>query len=118
MIALTLPFPPSINHYWRHRRVGTGISTYISYEGIQYRQIVALEARKYESLGAARLSVQMWLHAPNKRKFDIDNRLKGLIDSLTHAGVWHDDEQIDEIIVRRGAIQKNNGQVKIIIEQI
>ena len=113
MIELTLPFPPSINHYWKHRNIGS--SVYISAEGIKYRQIVEIEARKYESLGAARVSVYMVLYAPNKRKFDIDNRVKGLFDALTHARLWDDDEQVDELIIRRGDIQKNNGQVKISI---
>jgi crossover junction endodeoxyribonuclease RusA len=115
-IQLTLPFPPSINHYWKHRNIGS--SVYISAEGVKYRQIVANEARKHENLGTARVSVQMVLNAPNKRKYDIDNRVKALLDALTHAELWNDDEQVDELIIRRGDIQKNNGEVKIIIKKI
>ena len=46
----------------------------------------------------------MQLHAPNRRKYDIDNRIKSLLDALTHSGVWLDDELIDRIKIERGAI--------------
>jgi crossover junction endodeoxyribonuclease RusA len=44
------------------------------------------------------------LFAPNKRKYDVANREKGLMDSLVHAGVMGDDEQIDDIRIVRSVI--------------
>lgn len=48
-----------------------------------------------------RLAVHIELIAPTRRKFDIDNRIKSALDALMHAGVFIDDEQIDELRVKR-----------------
>jgi crossover junction endodeoxyribonuclease RusA len=46
------------------------------------------------------------LHGPNRKGFDIDNRLKPLGDALQLAGVFADDGLIDKITVERGEIIK------------
>ena len=38
---------------------------------------------------------------PDKRRRDLDNILKALLDSLVHAGVLIDDEIIDELHIIR-----------------
>lgn len=48
-----------------------------------------------------RLKVCIELTAPNRRKFDIDNRIKACLDALQETGLFVDDEQIDELIVKR-----------------
>ena len=48
---------------------------------------------------------------------DLDNRIKALLDALEHAGVYEDDEQVDEIVVRRRRI-KPNGCVVVRISEI
>lgn len=60
-------------------------------------------------LGNARLEMQVTLYPKDRRKQDIDNRIKALWDALTDAGVFDDDEQIDVLMVQRGAIKKNGG---------
>lgn len=49
-----------------------------------------------------RLVVWVFLHAPDARTYDVDNRLKALLDSCTKACLWQDDKLIDEIHVLRG----------------
>jgi crossover junction endodeoxyribonuclease RusA len=56
-------------------------------------------------------------HPPDKRRRDLDNILKCLLDSLTHAGVWDDDSQVDELAVIRGEIVPG-GKVKVVVEVI
>ena len=47
MLEVELPYPPSINHYWR--RVGR--TTLISREGrIVHRKVGAMESAEYEKL--------------------------------------------------------------------
>ncbi len=66
-------------------------------------------------LGTARLQMTVTLHPRDKRKQDIDNRIKALWDALADAGVFDDDEQIDVLIVERGQIKKG-GACRVIIE--
>ncbi len=51
-----------------------------------------------------RLRIYLELHAPTRRKYDLDNRLKVLLDSLQASGFIVDDEQIDSLHVERGVI--------------
>jgi crossover junction endodeoxyribonuclease RusA len=45
---------------------------------------------------------------------DIDNRVKAALDALTHAGVYDDDSQIDELFVARGDIVKG-GRCQVMV---
>ena len=75
---------------------------YISEEGKEFRRAVFVLARGVETM-TGRVAVTVTLHAPDKRARDIDNYDgKALFDALTHAGVWKDDNQIDERHTFRG----------------
>lgn len=96
--------PPRLNGgYWGfhgHRR-------FLTKEAVAYKKHVleAVEAQPVR-FGDARLSVTITLHFRDRRRNDLDGRLKGLLDSLCQAGLFTDDEQVDELIVRRGEIIK------------
>ena len=98
-IRLELPWPPSVNHYWRR---GKG-RTYISDEGRAYRDQVVLLARVasvgWTGFADGDLACRIDLYPPNRRKIDIDNRLKALLDAMEHAGVYADDAQIKDLRV-------------------
>jgi len=53
--------------------------------------------------------MQVTLYPKDRRKQDIDNRIKALWDALASAGVFDNDEQIDVLIVERGEIKKGGG---------
>ena len=116
-IRLVLPFPPSINSYWKHRVAGKIAIVYLSKEAIKFRQDVRLTVR-FDEKFTERVRVTINLFSPSKRSYDIDNRCKGILDSLTHIGLWNDDEQVDELIVKRGSVEKNNGFCVVEIEEI
>ena len=56
-------------------------------------------------------------HLKQNRKFDLDNRLKGLLDIGTAAGIWVDDSQIDDLRIRRGE-KRQDGVCFMQVEEI
>ena len=103
--------PPSVNHYWQT----SGKRRYISAQGKRFIQTVGLVVPAHKS--AARLKLDATFYFSDKRIRDIDNYLKATIDSLVKAGLCVDDEQFDEIVVRRGPVIKN-GLVKLAVWEI
>jgi len=99
MIKFTLPWPPSVNSYWRRN----GGRYFISGQGTRFRmetQQICLKYRgHFESKD--RLSVIINAFPPDRRRRDLDNIQKGLFDSLQHSGVYVDDNQIDQILITR-----------------
>jgi len=61
------------------------------------------------------VEVSVLLFPPDKRQRDLDNYLKALFDSLTHAGVWGDDSQIKRFNVEWGK-QVKRGKAEITIQ--
>lgn len=64
-----------------------------------------------------RLAIEIKAYPPDKRKRDLDNILKSLLDSLVHAGVVEDDSQFDAIAIARLPNEKP-GRVDIKIFQL
>lgn len=98
MMTLELPFPPSVNHLWRR----VGHRTVLSRDGREFRHSVldVLSARGMRPI-AGRLAVTIDVHPPDRRRRDLDNALKALLDALQHGGAYHDDAQIDDLHIRR-----------------
>ncbi len=100
-LRFVLPHPPSVNHYWR--RVGQ--RTLISREGRRFRREVCaiLAGEKTEPL-TGRLEVVIEICPPDRRRRDLDNVQKALLDALEHGGAYEDDSQIDRIVIERGEV--------------
>ena len=104
MIALRLSWPPSVNRYWRHPNSGALAGRHlISAEGRAYRaavlQLAVVHGIHRPIDGRLRIVIEAF--PPDRRRRDLDNILKSCLDSLVHAGVVKDDEQFDEIHLRR-----------------
>jgi Holliday junction resolvase RusA-like endonuclease len=91
MIRLILPFPPSVNRYWRH----VGQRTLISREGRLFRERVcaSLAVRNLKPM-AGDLALTIELHPPDRRRRDADNYFKATLDALEHARAYENDAQI------------------------
>ena len=89
---LILPWPPSMNTYWRQFQ-GRML---ISKAGREYRKAVMNQiVGSYRFTGQIRVVIEAW--RPDRRRRDLDNLLKAPLDALTHAGVWDDDELIVDL---------------------
>ena len=98
-MELVLPYPPSINHYWRHFRG----RTLISREGRAYRQQVVTQCQGFggQPPRDGRLALAMDAFPPDRRRRDLDNIQKASLDSMQHAGIYLDDSQVDMLVVQR-----------------
>lgn len=105
-MKLVLPFPPSVNTYWRAPNSGP----------LKGRHLISAKGRAYQSAACAAIveqlrrlpkpsipaAVDIVLYPPDLRRRDIDNYNKALFDALTHAGVWEDDSQVQRMLVEWG----------------
>lgn len=107
LITLKLPFPPSVNTYYRNFR-GRMV---MGKSGREFKEKVQeiVTTSQIPKLNDARLMAIISIFPPNKRKFDLDNRLKSVFDSLQDAGVYDNDEQFDKIEIARGEIRPQGG---------
>lgn len=115
MMILVLPFPPSVNGYWR----AVGGRNILSARGRAYRDaaLAVIAAQPHQPFPeTARLDVQITFHAPSHQERDLDNYLKGCLDSLTRTGVYPDDSQIDALDIVRGVVRPRTGILIIRIE--
>ena len=115
MTIVKLPYPPSMNMYWRHFRGNTVLSA----AGREYKKAVwtCVMEQKIPKFGDKRLEVTMWLYPRSKVVTDLDNRLKAVLDGLEEAGVYTSDGNIDILMIQRGE-QRKGGGIDVMIEVI
>jgi len=105
-----MPYPPSINHYYVRATHGV----ILGIKGKQYRQDVSFLLYKFrDKCGSEmRLSLTINVFPPDKRLRDLDNICKAAIDSMQHARVFENDNQIDMLtIIRRDMVK--DGQLSV-----
>jgi len=115
MIEFKLAIPPSNNKYYRHVKNRVLLSA----EGRAYKKYVKahlyfLGGKKIE--GSVRIEIE--IHARDDRKRDLDNFPKGIFDALTHAQVWNDDKQVDEMVVLRRENKKDDPHIAVRIYEL
>ncbi len=120
MISLSIDWPPSVNHYYYHR----GHHRVISERGQAFREAVCgAILREHEAFALPlyrkplRLRVVYDCHPPDRRCRDLPNLDKAMADALSHAGLWEDDGQIDDVrFVRRPVVK--GGKVVVRVEEM
>lgn len=96
MPDITLPWPPSVNLCWRSFR-GRSI---LSARGRDFRREAIRCCRDVEPITGP-VSVKIYLYPPDRRRRDVDNYAKAILDALVHAGVLEDDSQVDRLVLLR-----------------
>ena len=110
VLNLTLPWPPSVNRYWRN----INGRTLISREARAYKLLIqklTLSIKKICLHG--RIFMNILVYPPDRRKRDIDNLIKIVADSLQDAGFYINDSQIDKIIIERMPIIFPKGKLEV-----
>jgi crossover junction endodeoxyribonuclease RusA len=124
-LAFTLPWPPSANTYWRHIILGgkhkkARAHTLISEGGREYRVKVneALRAQKVPTNALkGRLAIHVIAYPPDRRRRDLSNLWKGMLDAIVLAGVIADDGDTDRELIERGLVRPQ-GLIEIRITEI
>lgn len=124
-LRFTLPWPPSVNTYWRHIVLGG------KFKKAQARVLLSEQGRRYQVESFAelnrqrvpkaavrgRLGLRITAYPPDRRARDLDNLLKGCLDALHHAGVIADDGDIDDLHVCRGPVQ-SGGRLELELREL
>jgi len=103
---IELPWPPSVNTYWRAVR-GRNI---VSKKGRAYRQQAA-EILAHRFAGAARpiytgrVRLIIWAFPPDRRRRDLDNLTKVPLDCL-EGYVYENDNQVDCLTIERCEVKR------------
>lgn len=113
-ISIELPWPPSVNRYYRH----VGPRVLISREGRRYRMMCVSRLGGVFPKLEGKVKLTGEFYPPDARKRDLDNVLKCMIDSLVHAGLMRDDSQIKHIDVQMMSPIPPEGAVYIKLEEI
>ena len=148
MIEIELPFPPSVNHYYRHclfpvkgavaklaglLRSGMPLgkmlqaimglfrnAVLVSKKGREYRTAIERQLFLEHVKGFpahCRLSIIVVTYQPDRRRRDLDNLWKCLLDSLKFACAFADDSQFDRKLIERGPVDTGGGFIKVRIEE-
>lgn len=115
-LTLTLPWPPSLNRVYRTHNG----RILLSREGRAYRMHAGVtlhrQQRPPEPL-AGRIRLHIEARVPDKRRRDLDNALKIVLDQLTHNGVYTDDSQVDDLHIIRGP-RTDGGLLIVTVEEL
>jgi crossover junction endodeoxyribonuclease RusA len=107
-IEIDLPWPPSVNHYYKPAGYGKRVLTS---EARRFRDEVVLLVRTHcdrELMPiVGPICLDLVFHAPDKKRRDLDNLLKATQDALQAACVYCDDSQIHKLGLVWGVVGRN-----------
>lgn len=110
-IAAVLPLPPSVNHQYIRRRDRVVLTA----ASRAYYDDVAFELRCHAAPPPrAHFSVTIRMYFPDRRRRDLDNTLKLMLDAIAHA-LGFDDGNIDELHVYR-ALDRQRPRAEVLLQ--
>lgn len=115
-LVIRLPFPPTLNHNTRPTAYGGRILTD---KHKAFRKAVWFEWRsRHMPPLVGPLAVYIAATPPDRRKRDLDNLIKPVLDALQHAQAYKDDSQIDDLHIRRMTPDKLHAGAIVTIWQL
>ena len=124
-LSFELPFPPSVNTYYRSSFRSR--SVYLSKKGREFHQLALVGLMELSDAGTSdtlhpsfpteRLRIHIELIPGDRRSFDIDGRLKALLDTM-EGHIYTNDSQIDELEVIRKPMDKGKARCRVTISEI
>jgi crossover junction endodeoxyribonuclease RusA len=114
--SIKLPWPPSVNHYWRSIAIRGSVRVLISAQGTEYRQEVSYLVPRMDPIETD-LICEIFAHPPNRLRRDLDNLLKAPLDALQHAGVYKDDSQIKKLSIEMRDVVKG-GKLLVFLREL
>jgi crossover junction endodeoxyribonuclease RusA len=114
--CLRLDFPPSVNHYYRRN----GHVMHLSEAGRKYLKSVKSSFAEHQIHAPikGRIAVSIELSRKDRRKYDIQNYDKSLLDALIGLA-YEDDGQIDKLEIRRLPVDESkNGFADVTITEL
>ena len=114
-LEIVLPYPPSVNHYWRHTRSGRH---YISEAGRKFKAQAVEICKQFDPFVGA-VAICLDVYYPDKRNRDPDNLFKVCRDSFVSAGLIEDDNnKIVQDLRIKNCGSKTGGMVVVKIKGI
>ena len=118
-VKLTLPMPPSVNHYWLHIVIKGQARVATSADAKRFRtEVYAAVLGSGSPRVEGRLEVRIVIRHKANFAFDLDNFAKSALDAIMHAHVFEDDSQIDRLVLERGSKCPPEGRIEVEIRQI
>lgn len=128
-VIIELPWPPSANSYYRHvmiplRNGKVRSATLLSADGREWLKTVGrlLFSKNIQPV-CGPISIEVFLHPPTRRSYDVDNRAKPLLDAMKRrkgesgqpAWLMEDDDQVHKLTLSKAAICAPDGKCVVIV---
>jgi crossover junction endodeoxyribonuclease RusA len=95
-IYLELNFPPSTNNLFVNGRAGKGRFLSPRYKAWRTEAVLRVKLQNKLRIKGP-FAIQINAVRPDRRRRDIDNAIKPLVDLLVHCGVTDDDSEMQQI---------------------
>lgn len=105
-IDLEIPAaPPSANRIWRTNPNARG--NYLSADARAWFNLVAASVYPRKAPDGWPFYKVEIIVEPPRRSGDVDNKIKPILDALTRAGFWPDDDRVAFVSCEFGAVNKS-----------